>query len=41
LKSKHSDAAVPPLDETLKTITEPDPAAKLIMDIDEVDFDCS
>jgi hypothetical protein len=25
LKSKHSDAAVPPLDETLKTITEPDP----------------
>ncbi|CAK7347919.1 unnamed protein product [Dovyalis caffra] len=25
LKSKHPDAAVPPLDETLKTITEPDP----------------
>jgi hypothetical protein len=25
LKSKHPDAAVPPLDETLKKITEPDP----------------
>lgn len=24
LKSKHPDAAVPPLDETLKKITEPD-----------------
>ncbi len=25
VKSKHPDAAVPPLDETLKKITEPDP----------------
>lgn len=25
LKSKHPDAAVPPLDKTLKRITEPDP----------------
>lgn len=25
LKSKHPDAAIPPLDETLKRITEPDP----------------
>lgn len=25
LKSKHPDAAVPPLDESLKKITEPDP----------------
>ena len=25
MKSKHPDAAVPPLDETLKKITEPDP----------------
>lgn len=25
MKSKHPDAAVPPLDKTLKRITEPDP----------------